>query len=53
MKIHWVPIRKKGKIQWDRFVSTNAEADKLNKGIIDERAMYVSLQQKRQDQGTV
>jgi phage terminase large subunit-like protein len=53
MKMFWIPIRKKWQITWNRFVATNEEAKKLNKNIKDPKAQYISLEQKRIDQGTI
>lgn len=63
MKVYWLPIRIKWKITWDRFVSTDKEAEEKNKILIeemkkdwepiDESKLYISLQHKRRDQWSI
>lgn len=36
-----------GKIVWNRFVETDAEAEKLNEGITDSNKKYTSLEAER------
>ncbi|NDK09767.1 hypothetical protein GW846_03230 [Candidatus Gracilibacteria bacterium] len=53
IKIYWQKIREKGKIAWSRFVATDKIADRLNKGITNTKAMFISLQKKRREQGSI
>lgn len=62
-KMYWVPIRDKWKIVWERFVSTDKEAERKNKEVIkafneswesvDESFLFISLEAKRRDQWTI
>lgn len=53
IKVFWIPIRKKWKITWDRFVSTDEEAERLNKNILDNRDKYISLETRRREQWSI
>lgn len=53
VSIFWIPIRKKGKIMWNRFVATDKEAEEKNIWIIDPRAKFVSLESRRREQGSI
>lgn len=53
VKIYWIPIRQKGKIVWDRFVATDAEAEKLNKDIVNSKAKFIPLEMKRRMQWSI
>lgn len=53
VKVFWIPIRQKGKISWNRFVSTDDEAEELNKNISDDRDKYISLETKKRDQWSI
>lgn len=53
VKIFWIPIRIKWKIVWDRYVSTDKEANELNKNIKILKNQYISLEKKRREQGAI
>lgn len=53
VKLFWIPIRKKWKIAWGRFVATDKEAEEKNKNLTNPREKFISLQKKREDQGSI
>jgi len=53
IKVFWISIRQKWKIVWDRFVATDKLAEEKNKNIIDVRDMFVSLEDRRREQGSI
>lgn len=53
IKIFWIPIRQKWKITWNRFVSTDNEAELLNTNIFNSRDKYVSLETRKREQWSI
>lgn len=53
VKVFWIPIRKKWKIMWNRFVATDKEAEEKNKNILDVRDKFISLETRRREQWAI
>ena len=53
IKIFWIPIRIKWKISWNRFVATDKQSEQKNKGIVNVRDMFVSIEDRKREQWTI
>lgn len=53
VKVFWIPIRKKWKILWSRYVATDKEAEELNKNIKINKDKFISIESKRREQWSI